>query len=114
MIKEGVCTRTLIPFEIGFIGADLDALDIERHTPFDVADEIEIKSLIASGCNLIFIALANGDMNTLLKSIEQGKNIAPTVFSSGASALQVACQYERLEVVEMLLNQGADVNYQVC
>lgn len=95
------------------LGADLDALDTERLTPFDLADELDIKSVVASGCNLIFIALANGDTNASLKFIAEGKNIADTVFTSGASSLQVACQYGQLEVVELLLNQGADVNYQV-
>ena len=98
---------------ISFLGANFDAVDAEGHTPFDVAEDLEIKSMIASGPNLIFIALAVGDMSALSKQTEQGRNIPAIIFSSGLSSLQVACHYEQFAVVEWLLSQGADVNYQV-
>lgn len=62
---------------------------------------------------MIFIAVANGDMVALQNFIKQGTDIATTVFTSNASALQVACQYEQFDVVELLLKQKAYVNYQV-
>ena len=94
-------------------GADLEILDSERHTAYDLAEELEIKSLVASGPNLTSLAIAKGDFDTLLRKIEGNEMTANTVFTSGLTALQVACQYEQLEVVDMLCRSGAVVNDQV-
>ena len=96
-----------------FLGADLDAIDTERNTPFDLAEELEIKSIIASGSNLLYIAIAKGNSAEVTRIIQQTGMSANTIFSSRMSALQVACQYEQVEQVDFLLKHGADVNYQV-
>eukprot|EP00795_Rhopilema_esculentum_P014481 gene14481-5544_t len=93
-------------------GADLEVLDTERQTAYDLAEELEIKSLVASGPNLISLAIAKGNFDALLRKIEVNEMTANTVFTSGLTALQVACQYEQLEVVDMLLKSRAVVNDQ--
>lgn len=95
------------------LGADLSAIDAERNTPFDLAEDLEIKSLIASGSNLLYIAIAKGNLAEVTRMIQQTEMSANTIFSSRMSALQVACQYEQFELVDFLLKHDADVNYQV-
>ena len=69
--------------------------------------------MVASGSNLLYIAIAKRNLAEVTRMIEQTEMTANTIFTSWMSALQIACQYEQAEQVDFLLKHGADVNYQV-
>ena len=100
--------------ELCFIaGADRDAKDIEGLTPFDSAQELEIKELVAVGNNLLYVAIAKGDIKTVSCYVEEHGLALDVTFATGLSPLHVACFHGSLEVVQFLLRHSADVNYQV-
>ncbi|UKS27307.1 ankyrin repeat domain-containing protein [Paenibacillus sp. HWE-109] len=61
--------------------------------------------------NNIFTAAAVGDIEYIVSSISKGMNIN-NVSETGWTLLMYAVENERKEVVEFLLNHGADVNFQ--
>eukprot|EP00794_Sanderia_malayensis_P003533 gene3533-4034_t len=94
-------------------GADRNVEDTEGRTPFDMTPDLEIKELLATDKNLLYIAIAKGDMNVVVKQIKEDKSISVNItFATGLSPLQVACSYDQLEILEFLISQSADINFQ--
>ncbi len=86
---------------------------MEGLTPFDMVEDIDIKELLATGINLLYIAIARGDMDKVTMYINECKISVDVTFTTGLSPLQVACLHQKFGIVEFLISQRADVNFQV-
>jgi len=59
--------------------------------------------------NPFCIAIAKGDFDTVKKMIEFGENVNKT--SNGKTPLMYAARYNRVEIANLLLENGAKVDY---
>ena len=93
------------------LGADISLKDFNNKKAFDLASNLNIRKLLATEVEHLYLAVCEGDiaeMEKLLKSSDV--NIE---FNEGLTPLHVAVQGNYLELVKYLVKHGADVNSQV-
>ncbi|NAS29528.1 hypothetical protein GTQ40_00955 [Flavobacteriaceae bacterium R38] len=90
---------------VAFI-SNVNASDITTFTPNSNTTDTEISSNFS--INSFFMAVAKGDINTVKKLIEFGENVNQKT-TSGMTPAMYAARYNRVEILELLIEHGADL-----
>lgn len=93
------------------LGADISLKDFNNKKAFDLASNLNIRKLLATEVEHLYLAVCEGDMAEMEKLLKSSDvNIE---FNEGLTPLHVAVQGNYLELVKYLVKHGADVNSQV-
>ena len=93
------------------LGADISLKDFNNKKAFDLASNLNIRKLLATEVEHLYLAVCEGDMAEMEKLLKSSDvNIE---FNEGLTPLHVAVQGNYLGLVKYLVKHGADVNSQV-
>jgi len=98
--------KTVFILAIAFVAfiSNVNAKEITTFTPNSTIEVIE-----KSGVNSFLIAVTKGDLDTVKKLIEFGENVNQKT-TSGMTPAMYAARYNRVEILEVLIKNGADLN----
>ncbi|WP_297483973.1 ankyrin repeat domain-containing protein [Sulfurimonas sp.] len=85
-------------------GCDIETLMLLIESGADIFDFDD------EGVSIFDMAVTYDNKEMLLYLIEQGKNVNETTRKSGFTALMAAACYGRIEIAQILLDNGADTN----
>ena len=85
-------------------GCDIETLMLLIESGADIFDFDD------EGVSIFDMAVTYDNKEMLLYLIEQGKNVNETTRRSGFTALMAAACYGRIEIAQILLDNGADTN----
>ena len=85
-------------------GCDIETLMLLIESGADIFDFDD------EGVSIFDMAVTYDNQEMLLYLIEQGKNVNETTRRSGFTALMAAACYGRVEIAQILLDNGADTN----
>ena len=85
-------------------GCDIETLMLLIESGADIFDFDD------EGVSIFDMAVTYDNQEMLLYLIEQGKNVNETTRKSGFTALMAAACYGRIEIAQILLDNGADTN----
>ena len=98
--------------------ADINAVNLSGYTPLDIAEDIEVKTLLKKHgakegdgflCGEVFSLIKKGDIKKLKELIKENPDIVKFKNTSGNTTLLYAIEAGNNDIVELLISSGAEI-----